>query len=259
MRSSPSDLKAGIWAFSKLLFRSPWFAVGLVTAPVWSMGIGLTFAIHAPSLLADQGSLRGLSLGAGYFVVTSIVLWNVGHFLRQVKEEGVLHSVVLAGGRVEVLMLARGLTSLPYTALAMALSYVVMVLLLGSSPVLVDPLGAAASFLLLHAVLMSISLLAGSAFIWIRRPWIITNVLQFLLPMSSGMIPVELFPEQIRPVIATSPIAHVFELLRRFVTGVPSLHLGQTQLLASAALSTVSLLAASVLAMRFSIERLRRS
>ena len=259
MRSSPSDLKAGLWAFSRLLLRSPWFAVGLVTAPIWSMGIGLTFAIHAPSLLTDQGSLRGLSLGAGYFVVTSIVLWNVGHFLRQVRDEGVLHSIVLAGGRVEVLMMARGITSLPYTALAMALSYAVMVTLLGSTPSLTDPLGAAASFLLLHVVLMSISLLAGSAFLWIRRPWIVTNVLQFLLPMSSGMIPVELFPDQIRSVIAASPIAHVFELLRRAVTGTPSLPLGQPQLVASAVISAASLLAVSVLAMRLSTERLRRS
>ncbi len=259
MRSSPSELKAGLWAFSRLLLRSPWFAVGLVTAPIWSMGMGLTFAIHAPSLLTDHGSLRGLSLGAGYFVVTSIVLWNVGHFLRQVRDEGVLHSVVLADGRVEVLMLARGLTSLPYTALAMALSYSVMVALLGSTPTLADPLGAAASFLLLHVVLASVSLLAGSAFLWIRRPWLVTNVIQFLLPMSSGMIPIELFPEQIRSVIAASPVAHAFELLRRTVTGVSSLPLGQAQLLASAAVSAVSLLAVSVLAMRLSTERLRRS
>jgi len=259
MRSSRSDLWAGLWAFSRLLLRSPWFAVGLVTAPVWSIGIGLTFAIHSPSLLSDHGSLRALSLGAGYFVVTSIVLWNVGHFFRQVREEGVLHSVIVAGGRVELLMLSRGITALPYTALAMALSYSAMVSLLGSSPVLVDPAGAVIAFLLLHALLVSVSLLAGSAFLWIRRPWLVTNLLQFLLPLSSGMVPIELFPEPIRYVVSASPVAHLFELLRRTVTGTESIPLADAQLFLSASLSVVSLLALSMVAMRLSTERMRRT
>lgn len=258
MRSLPSELRAFLWAFSMTNRRSTWMLVGMVSSPVWAIGIGLTFAIHSPSVISDGSQARALALGAGYFVVASTVLWNVGSFLVQARDEGTLHACVLSNGRLPVMMLSRGLVSALFTAPAMAASYAAMSTLLGFPPSTVDPIGALAAFLMLHLALVALSMAVGAVFLRIRHAWVVINALQFVLPATSGMIPPELFPEQFRSVVSLSPFAHPFEALRRSVVGTAALPLTGAELVLTSSASVASLLALGLLTLALTEWSLRR-
>ncbi|MDW8041943.1 MAG: ABC transporter permease [Nitrososphaerota archaeon] len=258
MRSLPSELKAFLWAFSLTNRRSTWMLVGMVSSPVWAIGIGLTFAIHSPSVITEVSQVRALALGAGYFVASSTVLWNVGNFLVQAKDEGTLHSCVLSNGRIPVMMFSRGIVSAAFTGPALAFSYAVVSSLLGFTPSVSNPLGALASFFMLHLALVALSMIVGSIFLRMRHAWIVINALQFLLPATSGMIPPDLFPSDLRPAIALSPFAHVFEVLRRAVVGSPAIPTGDPELTLTSALSVAALIAVGLLTLSITERSLRR-
>lgn len=244
-----SEFRAFLWAFSLTNRRSTWMLMGMVSSPIWAVGVGLTFAIHSPSLIAESVQAKALALGAGYFVAASTVLWNVGNFLVQAKDEGTLHSCMLSSGRLPVMMLSRGIVSAAFTGPALAVSYAAMSALLGFTPSVRDPIGALAAFLELHLALTALSMIVGSIFLRIRNAWAVINALQFLLPATSGMIPPDLFPSDLRSAISLSPFAHVFDGLRRAVVGSPAIPVGDAELVLTSSASVVALLVAGLLAL----------
>jgi ABC-2 type transport system permease protein len=246
-----NDLEAAFWASWKVFVGDLAPRLWLLSNTFWSIGLVAMIAVHSPSLLTDRVMVQSVAWSAALFMGTSSMLWLVGHALVDARETGLMHVHMSSGGSLFGFVAGKAMVVGLYNIVSLTVVVVFTSLLFGAVPSIMNPPLWILGFLLLQVVSAGISGVFATLLIWLKRPWVATNFMQFLLPVSSGMIPYTIAPQPLKLVMLYSPVSYPFELLRRGATGLELLPVDWGELILVSVVATAVLVLLGALALRW--------
>ena len=211
---------AEIWRTIRINFRGFDAVVEVVSSVIFILGITLTIAVQNPSILKDPHGVSGISWGVIVFIMISDKLWILGHSLDREKRNKILENILATNTPMWIHTLLQTPAAMIWTLASLAIASLTVFPMLGVNPVPADPVVFIAGYVLSETMASGVALIYSIAAMIMRRPWIATNVLQFVLPVVSGMIPYSYAPQYLREIMLINPLSYPIELLRRGATGI---------------------------------------
>ncbi len=244
-----AEIERGLKGYVR--YRS-WLASDLVSWPFWTLFFFLSILMYSPDLLRSQYHLNALTWSFFSFILVSSFTWSANALSTSIQQ-GILENVLISGGSVRLHLAGRVVISVLDFAVGGPFLLIVSALGFGTVIRVVRPdlmalaLVQAVVFLYLFSSILAMLLLA------LRSPWIILNVIQFAVPFTSGAIPVEVLPPEIRGVIVHSPFFYIIHPIIASATG--NFFLPPLQLFSTGFLVVLSALALDLLAERILMRR----
>lgn len=210
-----SELERGLKIYSR--YRV-WLVTDLISWPFWTLFFFLSFLVYSPTLLASQYHLNAFTWCFFIFILVSSFMWSAT-FLATSSQEGILEYVLLTGSSIRTHLLGRAVISLLDLAVG------------GPALLLISVLGFGTELKIAFPHLMALALIQAMMFFYIfssllavllislRSPWIVINVAQFIVPFTSGGIPIEVLPPEIQGVIVYSPFFYIVHPIIASATG----------------------------------------
>jgi len=211
---------AEIWRAIRVSFRGFDAFIEVVSSVIFILGITLTIAVQNPSILRDPHGVSGISWGVIVFIMISDKLWILGHSLEREKRGKILENILATNTPIWIHILSQMPAAMIWTLASLAIASLTVFPMLGVNPVPADPLIFIAGYVLSETMASGIALTYSIAAMIMRRPWIATNVLQFVLPVISGMIPYTYAPQYLKEIMSVNPLSYPIEMLRRGATGI---------------------------------------
>ncbi len=202
----------------RLLFSKPSsIIINVLTAPLWLAFFILTLRGFGVLTLGRQ--ILQLFLWAAYaFALYSSWLWGFGHGIIEESYEGVLENVMAVVSNILDHIIGWGLAYAIYTLLDLAALILSFYLIFGLIIELHNIPLFVLSIVLASLQLLLISTIYVMLVIRFRSSWVITNIMQFLMPALGGLIPSEA-GKYILLLNEYSPIAYPFVIMREAALG----------------------------------------
>ncbi|GBC70573.1 hypothetical protein HRbin02_00341 [Candidatus Calditenuaceae archaeon HR02] len=210
-----AELEKGLTIYARYKI---WLFSDLISWPFWTIFFFLSFLMYAPSLLSSQYHLNAFTWSFFTFILVSSFMW-ASNFLATSAQAGILEYVIITGCSIREHMLGRSIVS--FIDLAVG----------GPLLLLISAAGFGTRLFVAYPHLMFVALVLASAFFYffssmlavllvsLRSPWIIINVAQFIIPFTSGAIPVEVLPAELRSIITYSPFFYIIHPIVASATG----------------------------------------
>ncbi len=257
-RSALLIASAEIWRVFKLNFRGFDALIEIMASVIFILGITLTIAIQNPSILSSPEGVRGICWGVIVFIMISDKLWIVGHSLERERRNRILENVLATRVLIWVHTVSPALAAMMWTLASLAIASLTVFPMLGVNPLPTDPLVFAAGYILSETMAAGISLIYGIIAMLMRRPWIATNVLQFVLPVISGMIPYSYAPQYLREIMILNPLSYPTEILRRGATGQQYMPIDTASLALYSLAGIAAIYALGMISIGYVVKRLRK-
>ena len=258
MRYRLNEVAASFWAASRVFVGALAPRLWILSNTFWSIGFVALIAVHSPSMLTDPLMVQSIAWSVALMMGTSNMFWLVGHALVDARDIGLLQAHLSSGGSLWGFVAGKAMVVGLYNLLSLNLAVAVTTTLFGTLPAITNPASWSLGFLLLQLASSGISAGYATLLIWLKRPWIATNFMQWLLPISSGMIPYPMAPQPLKLIMLFSPLSYPFELLRRGATGTAFLPLGGDGLITLSLVATLALLLAGLLALEWGERKMVR-
>ncbi|MDT7878992.1 MAG: hypothetical protein RQ862_10630 [Candidatus Caldarchaeales archaeon] len=214
------EIERGLKGYAR--YRA-WLVSDLVSWPFWTMFFFFSILMYSPDLLKSQYHLNALTWSFFSFILVSSFTWAANSLSTSIQE-GILENVLVSGGSVRLHVTGRIVISLldfaiggPFLLLISAVSFGTNITV-ARPELMVPALIQAIAFLYLFSSVLSIMLIA------LRSPWIVLNVVQFAVPFTSGAIPVEVLPPDLRAALTYSPFFYIIHPIVASATGNFYLH-----------------------------------
>lgn len=216
------ELATEVWRGLLLLFSRPLtILINILTAPLWLVFFILTLRGFGVESLDNQ--VLQLFLWSAYaFTLYSSWLWGFGHGIIEESGEGVLESLMSIKGDLLNHILGWGIAYSIYTLLDLAALALSFYLVFGLVIKVSNPALLVLSIVLASLELLFISSIYAMLVIRLRSSWVITDIVQFLMPLLGGLIPGEA-GKYVMLINEYSPIAYPFVLMRESALGYPEL------------------------------------
>ncbi|WP_069806422.1 hypothetical protein [Vulcanisaeta thermophila] len=210
---------AEVWrGFRVSLSRPTSIIINILTSPLWLAFFILT--LRGYGVVRIGAFELQLFLWSAYaFALYSSWLWGFGHGIINEGYEGILEYLISSGQGVFLHALGFGVSYSIYTLFDLAALILSFYLIFGLTVTVKYPLILALSIVLAMIQLLMISLIYVLLVIKLRSSWVITDIMQFVMPILGGLIPSEA-SGYFRDVNMYSPIAYPFILMRESALGV---------------------------------------
>ncbi|WP_188595974.1 hypothetical protein [Thermocladium modestius] len=239
-----------------LLSRPASLVMGMISAPLWLAFFVLSLEGYGLSL---GGLTIQLLIWISYsFSLYSTWLWEFGQGMLDEHQDGVLEYVMGSGSSLFRHVMGSGLALLIYTVLDLAVILASFAAVFRVEPTIMDPAAFFISVVMASLSLLSLASIYAIMVAGLRSSWVVTDVLQFILPAVGGLLPSEFSPA-IRLINEYSPLAYPFVLMRESATGVNELGIPIQLQLAYSLIFTAIMLGAAWLILGKADERLRRT
>ena len=250
------ELSAEVWRGLRLLFSKPSsIMINIVTAPLWLAFFILTlrgFGVLTLGRLTLQ-----LFLWAAYaFALYSSWLWGFGGGIIDEGYEGVLESVMAVRGSLLTHVVGWGIAYSIYTLLDLASLVLSFYVVFGLIIDIRDPVLLAISIVLASLQLLLISAIYAMLVIRLRSNWVVTNIVQFLMPALGGLIPSEA-SKYVMLINEYSPIAYPFVIMREAALGYQEIPIPITYQVIYSVITVTVLFAITALLTKIFDKRLR--
>lgn len=223
MRKIAVEFTRGI----RVLFSRPIEnAAFAVSAPLWLAFFVLT--LRGYGVVEIESTYRQLFLWVAYiFTLYSTWLWGFGHGIMDEGYDGVLEYVLATDTDLFTHMLGSGLSFLTYEAMDLAVIAASFYAIFRTRPYIANIPLFTASLMLFTLELLFLSSIYSAMVIRLRSSWVITNIMQFILPLLGGLIPGEA-NRYISYINSHSPIAYPAILLRESAVGIMEVNMSIT-------------------------------
>jgi len=213
-----NELIVEVWRGLRLLLSRPsLILINVLTAPLWLAFFILT--LRGFGVLSLGRQILQLFLWAAYaFTLYSSWLWGFGHGLIQESSEGILESLMSITRGLLNHVIGWGIAYAIYSLLDFAALIFSFYIVFGLVLEIRHPLILALSIVLASLELLLISTIYAMLVIRLRSSWVITNIMQFLMPVLGGLIPSET-NKYVTLINEHSPIAYPFVLMRESALG----------------------------------------
>ena len=251
------ELSTEVWRGLRVLFSKPLsIMINIITAPLWLAFFILT--LRGFGVLTLGRFILQLFLWAAYaFALYSSWLWGFGGGIIEEGYEGILESVMSTVNNVFIHIIGWGIAYSIYTLLDLAALVLSFYVVFGITIEVRDPLLFAVSVILASLQLLLISTIYAMLVIRLRSNWVITDIMQFLMPALGGLIPSEA-SRYVMMINEYSPIAYPFVIMREAALGYPELPIPITYQVLYSVITVVSLLIATTILVRMFDKRLRK-
>ncbi|WP_048056838.1 hypothetical protein [Vulcanisaeta moutnovskia] len=212
------ELGVEVWRGLRLLFSKPSsIMINIVTAPLWLAFFILTLRGFGVLTLGMQ--ILQLFLWAAYaFALYSSWLWGFGNGIIEEGYEGILENVMSTVNNILIHVIGWGIAYSIYTLLDLVALVVSFYIIFGLIISIRDPILLIISIVLASLQLLFISTIYAMLVIKLRSNWVITDIMQFLMPTLGGLIPSET-SRYVTMINEYSPIAYPFILMRESALG----------------------------------------
>ncbi|MGC8582525.1 MAG: ABC transporter permease [Thermoproteus sp.] len=200
-----------------LVSRRAWplLAIDAVVNALWFASIALAIAWYGADVAQ---TLRYTFWGVMEFLIFSAQTWTAAAFSDYVRN-GVMDYVAASTERLHVYliasMLAASILALPGVLTSIAVYY----LLLGEAPPVAQPYPFAIALVIF---IIASTLISAAVTLWLaalRNPSLAANVIQWVVPISGGMIPPTVMPKGVARWFTLSPLQYVVASLTYSATG----------------------------------------
>jgi ABC-2 type transport system permease protein len=175
-----------------------------ISTPFWIYFFILAILIYAQHLLNDKFILTNLMWGLFMFFFISSFLW-MGTSIVLVVQTGILENIILTNTKISTHLLGRSVVSVIDVTTGGIILILMAYYTFNLTLYIADPLFFAIFLILAFLFFLFFSTIYAILIIASRSPWIITNILQFIIPFFSGAIPIQMFKAEIANVIIYSP------------------------------------------------------
>ncbi|MEM0445328.1 MAG: hypothetical protein QXW50_04840 [Nitrososphaerota archaeon] len=211
-----SELERGLTTYSR--YRV-WLLTDLISWPFWTLFFFLSFLVYSPTLLSSQYHMNAFTWCFFVFVFVSSFMWS-STSLATSAQEGILEYVLLTGSSIRQHLLGRMVISFLDLAVGGSVLLLISALGFGTRLSIASPLLMALALIQAAAFFYLFSSILASLLVSLRSPWVVINVAQFLVPFTSGAIPIEVLPPEIQQAIIYSPFFYIVHPIIASATGV---------------------------------------
>lgn len=196
-----------------------WLISDLISTPFWVIFLFLTIIFYAQYLLNDESAVTSLAWGIFIFILINSFIW-AGNSIVQSVTSGIVEGVILTNTSITIHLLGRCIMS------------TIDSLVGGTIAVLTSAYIFKASFTIYNIPLFIVSIIIAIIFnslftsvyatliVSLRSPWIVSNIMNFIIPFLSGAIPPQLFPKEIGNILLYSPFYYATGQIESAATGI---------------------------------------
>ncbi len=253
-----SYLAAEVYGYIKSYVRNLEFVIDILAWPLWVLGIVLGLAIYNPLFISDPGSLAWIAWGVLILAIISDKLWIVGHCIERELRLGILENIASSPEPVWLHYASIAVYSIISTFPAMVLTVAIIFPSLGINALPANLGLFTLGYVLAELASSGFALIYSSIAVVVKRPWIATNAMQFIIPILSGMVPYHAAPDQLKTVMQLNPLSYPFEIMKRGAMGQASMPVGLNESIALSILSIAIFYVAGIKILNRTIGRLKR-
>ncbi|MDJ0272237.1 MAG: hypothetical protein QXS96_04485 [Candidatus Caldarchaeum sp.] len=237
-----AELARGLTIYSR---QRTWILADLLQWPFWIIFFFLAILMYAPSFLNDPAVMKTISYGFFVFIFVSSFMWNATSLPLE-AQMGVVEQLVLTKTPISIHLVSRTIITAADIALGGLALLLLSSLFFGADVSIAKPLHFAAYLAIAFIFFLFFSSIVSTLLLSVKSPWIVTNILQFVVPFSSGAIPVHLLPPEAAAVVSASPFFYILHPIVASATGL--FYLPETQMLVGAVAATIVAAVLSVFA-----------
>lgn len=195
-----------------------WLISDLISTPFWIIFFFFAIILYVQHFLKNETIIVNLLWGIFMFFFVSGFLW-MGNSIVLVIQQGILENIILTNTSIHTHLLGRVVISfIDVTVGGIAL------LILGSyifnvRIYIADPLFFIIFLLIAIVFFVFFASVYAALIAAMRSPWIVTNILQFILPFMSGALPIQMFNQSFANVIIFSPFYYIIGTVVSAATG----------------------------------------
>ncbi|MGC9136052.1 hypothetical protein [Caldivirga sp.] len=242
----------------RVLFSKPAENIAfIISTPLWLAFFILTLRGYGVIKLSSIDLQLFLWVAYAFSLYTTW-LWTFGHGIMDEGYDGVLEYVLAGGEDLLTHFIGWGLSLVTYELMDLVVIAGSFAILFNTRVSLVNPPLLALSLVLVTLELLFISVIYSMLVIKLRSNWVITNIIQFILPTLGGLIPGEV-NNYVEAINKYSPIAYPVILMRESALGINEINVSITTQLAYSLLTIVTLGALAWVIVDITTARLRHS
>ena len=208
----------------RVLFSKPTENIAFtISTPLWLMFFILTLRGYGVIKLTNIDLQLFLWVAYAFSLYTTW-LWAFGHGIMDEGYDGVLEYVLAGGGDLLIHFIGWGLSLITYELMDLVVIAGSFMLLFNTGISIINSPLLALSLILVTLELLFISMIYSMLVIRLRSNWVITNIIQFILPALGGLIPGEV-NGYVRVINKYSPIAYPIILMRESALGINEINI----------------------------------
>ncbi len=208
----------------RVLFSKPAENIAfIVSTPLWLAFFILTLRGYGVIKLSSIDLQLFLWIAYTFSLYTTW-LWAFGHGIMDEGYDGVLEYVLAGGEDLLIHFIGWGLSLITYELMDLVVIVGSFAILFNTGVSLINPSLLILSLVLVTLELLFISVIYSMLVIRLKSNWVITNIIQFILPTFGGLIPGEV-NGYVKVINKYSPIAYPVILMRESALGVNEINM----------------------------------
>ncbi|MEM0348735.1 MAG: hypothetical protein QXE96_00580 [Candidatus Caldarchaeum sp.] len=248
-----AELSRGLTIYSR---QRTWLLADLIQWPFWIIFFFLAILVYAPSYLGDVEVMKAISYSFFVFIFVSSFMWNATSLPLE-AQMGVVEQLVLTKTPISIHLVSRMVVTAADIAVGGLALLLLSSLFFGADISIAKPLNFAAYLAIAFIFFLFFSSIVSTLLLSVKSPWIVTNILQFVVPFSSGAIPVHLLPPEAAAIVSASPFFYILHPIVASATGL--FYLPEAQLFVGAVAATAMVAVLSVFAEKYLMRRALRT
>ncbi|MEM0384081.1 MAG: hypothetical protein QXV27_04485 [Candidatus Caldarchaeum sp.] len=229
-----------------------WLASDVIQWPFWTVFFFLSIMMYSPDLLSSKPLINILTWSFFAFVFVSSFLWAASSVVMEVQQ-GIIEQLILAKTSLRLHLVGRTVITVLDILVGGVILLLLSSLIFGAELTITHPTLFIASTAIAFVFFLSFTSVLTALLIAVRSPWVVVSILQFIIPFSSGGIPVQLLPPEAARIVLLSPFFYVIHPI--VASASNSFYIPAENLIAASAGLTVVMFFASIYIERKLINR----
>lgn len=195
-----------------------WLISDIFQWPFWTIFFFLSILMYSPASLSNAAVVKSMAYSFFAFIFVSSFLWSTASLVSE-AQQGIIEQLILAKTSLRYHLVGRAVITAADIFVGGTVLLLLSMLVFGVDVSVAMPLHFAASIAIASVFFLLFSAVVSALMLSVKSPWIVVSMLQFIIPFSSGALPMQLLPQQTAEIITFNPLFYVIHPLVASATG----------------------------------------